>query len=72
MEGITSDRTTKSTIEEFSEKLKSNGGLNESRHAPISRSQNAPPTSPKPWLERSAKKGQTSKSMGGDNFIGFL
>jgi hypothetical protein len=56
MEGIALDGTSKPTIEEYPENLKSNGGLNESRHAPNSRSQNAPPTGPKCWRERLAKK----------------
>jgi hypothetical protein len=61
----------KSTIEEFFDIVNSNGGLNESRHAPknptIERpkqpidSPRQPPIGPKVWGEKRAKKHQSKK-----------
>jgi hypothetical protein len=61
----------KPTIEEFLEILEPNGGLNESRHAPGSSQGTAPsdqlrdpPTGPKEWRDKLAKRQRRSRCSG--------
>jgi hypothetical protein len=61
----------KPTIEEFLEMLEPNGGLNESRHAPglsqgtvPSDKPRDPPTGPKEWRDKLAKRQRRSRRSG--------